>query len=252
MSNDVKGSIGYRVLHGNKLIPTVKRLSLPKGSTAKSDNSGQDNKNGVKSQDVGWKSVGDMTLSINDTGGSLYADLYALWKAGTKEIWTVQKAPANLNGELQGQAFISGIEPKHADDGGAQTIELTISPTGEFEPVTTLATGLSGLTIADDDSHALTLVPSFSATVYDYEVVAYHSGTENNNSDSVTLTPSSLAGTIYVNGIAVTSGQASGAITLNQGQGDYTLIGISVTEPGKGPTTYLVRVKMGDAAYVTP
>lgn len=254
MTEMSKSSLFYRVLHGNTLIPEVKKITEPKGSTAKTDSTSQDNLYGIKSQDVGWKSMGDMTLTINDTGSSLFSDLVTLWKAGTKQIWEIAYAPVGSGRAITFTGFISGVGHSHADDGGPQTIEITVTPTSDFTVLSTGATGLTTpfLSVADDDSHALTLSPAASGSVYDYECTAYSSGTEGNNSDSVTVTPTATAGTIYVNGTAVTSGAASGAITLNQTQGDVTMIGIAVCETNKASKTYLIRVKMGNAAYVAP
>jgi hypothetical protein len=250
MTEMVKSSLKYRVLHANILIPEVKHISEPKGTTAKTDNSSQDNLYDIKTHDVGMKDTGDMAMTIGDTGGSLYSDLLTLWKNGTKQVWEIAYAPINCGRAITFTGFISGIEHKHADDGGPQTIEISITPCGYITALSTGATGLTTpwLSVADDDSHALTLSPTASGTVYDYECTAFSSGTENINSETVLVTPTG-SGTIYVNGVVVTSGQASGAITINQTQGDVTMIGIACCEVGKASKTYLLRVKMGTAAY---
>lgn len=246
MGKSALGSIGYRVVHGHKLIPTVKRCDPPKGSTAKTDTTAQDNANGVKSRSDGWKDVGDMFLTINDIGGSLYAELYALWIAGTKENWIYQRPPLSGGLALQGMGFISGLTPpKPADDGGPQTIEVTVTPEGEFAPVATPATGLTTpwLVVTDDDSHVLALTPAAAGSIYDFSCKAY------STTASVTITPTFTAGSCYVNGVSVETGVASSAITIDQGVGDESLIGIVVEEVNKGPRTYLVRVEKTDIAY---
>ena len=251
MTEMTKSSRGYRVLHANKLIPEVTKCTEPEETTAKTDSTSQDNLYGIKSRDAGWIDVGDMTLTINDTGGSLYSDLKVLQRNRTKELWELAFAPVGCGRAIQGPAFISKCKHAHADDGGAQTIELTITPTSYFTEISTGAAGLTTpfLSVADDESHALTLSPAAAGSTYDYECTAYSSGTESLNSDSVTVTPTAAVGTIYVNGVAVTSGAASGAITLNQTQGDVTMVGVSVSETNKAAKTYLIRVKMGNAAY---
>lgn len=251
MTEMAKSSLGYRVLHGNKLIPEVTKCTEPDETTAKTDTTSQDNTHGIKTRDAGWIDVGDMTITINDTGGSLYADLKALQRARTKELWELAYAPVGCGRAIQGQAFISKCTHRHADDAGPQTIEVTITPTSYFNELSTGAAGLTTpfLSVADDDSHALTLSPAAANAVYDYECTAYSSGTEGINSDSVTVTPTAAVGTIYVNGVAVTSGAASSAIPISQTQGDVTMIGVAVCEINKASKTYLIRVKMGNAAY---
>lgn len=251
MTEMAKSSLKYRVLHANILIPEVKHIGEPKGSTAKTDTSSQDNLFNHKTHDAGELDTGDMSMTILDTGNSLYSDLLTLWKNSTKQVWEIAYAPINCGRAITFTGFISGIEHKHADDGGPQTIELTISPTGYITLLSTGATGLTTtwLSIADDNSHALTLSPTAAATVYDYECTAFSSGTENIDSNTVAITPIAAAGTIYVNGTVVTSGQASSQIAISQTQGDVTYIGVAVCEANKASKTYLVRVKMGTAAY---
>lgn len=251
MTEIAKSSLFFRVIHGGLILPEVKKITEPKGTTAKTDSTSQDNLYGVKSRDVGWKDMGDMTLTLVDTGGSTFGDLITLWKNGTKQVWEICYAPLGSGRSITFTGFVSGVGHAHADDGGAQTIELTVTPVSDFTVLTTGAAGLTTpfLSIADDDAHALTLSPAAANATYQYEATAFSSGTENNNSDTVLVTPTAAAGTIYVNGVVVASGAASGAITLNQTQGDVTYISIVVQETGKASKSYFVRITMGTAAY---
>jgi len=245
MTEMVKSSMGYRVLHANKLIPEVVKCTEPDETTAKTDTTSQDNLHGIKSRDAGWIDVGDMSLTIKDTGGSLYADLKALQRARTKELWELAFAPVGCGRAIQGLAFISKCKHGHADDGGAQTIELTITPTSYFAELSTGAAGLTTpfLSVADEDSHAIALLQTPAGTTYDYECTAF------TGSASVLITPTAAVGSIYVIGVLVTSGAASAAIPISQTQGDVTMIGVAVCEVNKASKTYLLRVKMGNAAY---
>jgi hypothetical protein len=58
---------------------------------------------------------------------------------------------------------------------------------------------------------------------------------------SITVTPTAAAGVITVNGNAVTSGEASSAITLGAA-GSNTTITVVVTETNKAPKTYTIVV----------
>ena len=251
MTEMAKSSLLFRVIHANKILPEVRKITEPKGSTAKTDSTSQDNLYGIKSRDVGWKDMGDMTLTCVDIGGSVLGDLMTLWKNGTKEVWEIEYAPVGSGRAITFTGFISGIGHTHQDDGGAQLIEVTVTPVSYF---TVLTTGAAGLTtgfvvVADDETHTLAPLVAASATNYNLEYTAYSSGTENNNSDTVTVTPTAAVGTIYVNGTVVASAAASGAITLNQTQGDVTYISIVVSEANKASKTYMLRITMGTAAY---
>lgn len=245
MTEMVKSSLGFRVLHANKLIPEVTKCTEPDETTAKTDTTSQDNMYGIKSRDAGLIDVGDMSLTIKDTGGSLYADLKALQRAKTKELWELAYAPVGCGRAIQGLAFISKCKHAHADDGGAQTIELAVTPTSYFADLPTGAAGLTTgfLSVADEDSHAIALSPAAAADKYDYECTAF------TGSASVLVTPTAAVGAIYVNGVLVTSGSASAAIPITQTQGDITMIGVAVCEVNKASKTYLIRVKMGNAAF---
>jgi hypothetical protein len=84
-------------------------------------------------------------------------------------------------------------------------------------------------------SDSATITPSAAGGVYTY-VANVATGVS-----SVTVTPTATAGTITVNGETVTSGQPSSSITLGAA-GSVTEITIVVTESGKSPKTYDVRL----------
>lgn len=84
-------------------------------------------------------------------------------------------------------------------------------------------------------SNSAVISPAASGSVYDY-VATVLTGVS-----SVTVTPTATAGTITVNGNVVASGVASSAIPLGSA-GSITTVTIVVTETGKTPKTYTVRV----------
>jgi hypothetical protein len=86
-------------------------------------------------------------------------------------------------------------------------------------------------------SNSGVIAPAASATKYDY-VINYLTGVE-----SVTLTPTDATSgaVIYVNDTAVTSGQASGAITLGSAT-SITNATIRVVETGKADAYYFFKL----------
>lgn len=100
--------------------------------------------------------------------------------------------------------------------------------------------GSAGLTtpffvVTGDDSGVLTSSPTASGSVYEYQVSAGAADTE------VTITPTAAAGTIYVNGSVVSTGVASGAISLGA-SGTYSNIFIEVKETSKSPKIYIIEM----------
>lgn len=114
---------------------------------------------------------------------------------------------------------------------GGLRFTATLKVTGASNLNITASNNLSALTV----SNSGVFVPTFAAGTYDY-VVTVLTGVS-----SVTFTPTASAGTITVNGNTVASGQASSAITLGSA-GSLTLVTIVVTETGKVPKTYTVKV----------
>jgi hypothetical protein len=108
------------------------------------------------------------------------------------------------------------------------TFEAELEITGVPTLGVTASTNLTGLTISVG-----TLSPAFAAAQYSY-VDALTNGTA-----SVTVTPTNAtAALITVNGVAVTSGAASGAITTAVG---VTLITIVTQDTGKAPVVYVIN-----------
>ena len=85
-----------------------------------------------------------------------------------------------------------------------------------------------------------TLNPSFSTGTTSYTTMVV-------NTSSLTVTPTATGGTITVNGSPVTSGAASGAISLTPGSNVITV----VLTDGSGPQTYTITVNyLAQEAYV--
>lgn len=104
----------------------------------------------------------------------------------------------------------------------------------EYKPVTTASAGLSGLSVADSSSGAVTLTPAFNNAVYSY------TGDIANALTHVTVTPTAASHTIKVNGATVNTGTASAAIAIEAGE--LKLITIVTQEVNNLPVTYELRI----------
>jgi hypothetical protein len=89
------------------------------------------------------------------------------------------------------------------------------------------SSSLSGLTAS-----AGSLSPTFDANFYNYSIAT--------SDDDTTVTPTAAAGSIYVNGVRVTSGSPSGVIELTVGIN--TIIILVIAEDGKTISTYTLTV----------
>lgn len=75
---------------------------------------------------------------------------------------------------------------------------------------------------------------SFNPDIYSYTLSADYA------TPSITITPSAMAGSIFVNGKIVTSGSSTTPISLTPGTEEF--INITVTETDKKPSNYIFRI----------
>lgn len=179
----------------------------------------------------GMIDAGALTVSGNfdqaDTNGQIkfLSDLNA--RSGKKNL--VITFPASTGASWTIPAIPTGFTTSQPRDGKIG-FSLSVKPSGKPTFAVSASTGLTGLTI----SNSAVLAPAFSGSVYDYVATVLTAVS------SVTITPTAT-GTITVNGNVVATGQASSAITLGAA-GSITIIPIVVTETGKSPKTYTVRI----------
>ena len=128
--------------------------------------------------------------------------------------------------------------------GSPPTWTLTISPSSTTTELTSASPNLTTpfLAIADQSSNALTLTPSAAAAAYNYDCILYADDT------AVTITPTATSGTIYVNGIVVATGIASGSISIPVTVAERTIFVVVVTS-NDVPTVYRIRFIRGIANH---
>lgn len=120
-----------------------------------------------------------------------------------------------------------------AASNGAIEFAALVRFTGVPTFVTTPSTGLTTPFFSISENAVIGPAPAGDA--YDYVANVVTAKT------SVTITPTAAAGVITVNGNIVASGVASSAIALGAA-GSLTTITVVVTETGKTPKTYVIKV----------
>lgn len=256
MGNDEpKSTIGMMILTDGQVFGEIFDITEPKFSKEEKEYKNQCSVSKTIGRVPGWGKWDGLKFKITYTGSAAQRALLTDAKAGTKRIWQVVMPPDFVASDgtsdgFQFSGFLSEVEPTADGDGIAER-SFAVAVDGDVTPLTTRAAGLTTpfLSIADDDSHSLTLSPEAANAVYFYKCEAFFSGTEGTRSDTVAVTPTATAGTIRVNGTVVASGSASGAIPIGQNSGDKTMISIVVSETGKIPAIYFIEVTMGISAY---
>lgn len=187
-----------------------------------------------KQQIPGLKSVGDIPVSgflrNNDTNGQ--SALMTAFTNGTLTAFTIE-FPSALAASWTFNAYVSGFSTGETNIDGTVDFEATLSISGAPSLNLTTSTGLTTPFFVISNSAVITPAPSGS--VYDYVATVLTGVT------SVTVTPTAAAGVITVNGNVVSSGVASSAIALGAA-GTVTTITIVVTESGKTPKTYTIKL----------
>ncbi|MFA6887738.1 MAG: phage tail tube protein [Fermentimonas sp.] len=231
---DAKSGCGTRLLINNVVVGEVYgvgEISLDRDQldATSSDSIGCSReyipglKNGTFSVTGNW---------IGDTGQEDVEDAYT---GGTTDTYEIA-FPNALGKSYEFQANDSDFSISSPHD-GIITFDASFQVTG---PGTFNDTASAGLTtpyfaITGDSSGAITPTPAASGSTYEYRANADTTDT------SITITPTAAAGTIYVNGVTVASGVASGSISIGS-TGTYKNIFIEVKESSKAPKIYLIEI----------
>jgi len=248
MGEMAESAAGYHVIWGTSYIGESVDPKRPKETLNMVDNTTHDAlaaNGGYETKSSGTITMADGSIKIYYIGSAVHKALRTDFKAKTERTCYLIRPTAGglaFTG-CKFEAKISSFD-EPIDKKGHVTWEMSITPTSGITDVETAATGLTTpfFAIADDDANPITPVPAAAAAVYAYEVELYSDNT------TFTITPTATAGSIYVEGVLVVSGAASGAITAPDA-GKKKYVSIVVYETGKMPKPYLLIVKKGPVAH---
>jgi len=244
MTEEVQSTLGVSVLKNGLPIGNMDEPKYPGATATIKETRAQNNIGGIMTNLVTWISHDVLGFKVREDGSAAQAILRADIYDRDMDTWSIVMPPDFHGGghswTWSGQ--ISKCTP--TEDDGVSYLDMEVTVNGAITPVTTWATGLTTtfFAIAEENANALTPVPAAAAAVYEYNVETYSDNT------SITITPVATAGTIYVNGTAVITTEASGAITLNT---PITYVSIVVTELNKTPKIYWLRFRIGPTAHPT-
>lgn len=241
MTENAQRGTGVQCVWGTYLIGEVLDANPPKKTVNKADSTSHDNIGGVETSTPSSIAQSDGTIKIFYYGSTAQNALETDMDARTiREVQFIMP-PSFAGGGISYHcnAYIGGISPSWPMKGNV-TWDITIVPTSALTKCSTWATGLTTPFFVIKDEHTTsmqTLVsPTAANATYEYEAQCYM------DNASFNITPTATAGTIYVNGTVVATGVASGAITPPTSSGQAVVASIMVTEAGKTPKIYLIRV----------
>jgi len=243
MTDDIQSTLGTNILMDGIALGEIYDPPTLGANGEEIDTTAQNNVGGIKTKLIGMIDHDNATFNLKYNGSTQQNNLLNEVYDREMHTWSMVFPPDFHSG---GHSFPWSGQVQSAklvNEGAIAHIELAVTVNSKMAPITTLGAGLTStfFTIADDyvSPNALTPVPAAAADVYEYAVEAYADNT------SITITPTATTGTIRVNDTIVVSGAASGAITLNTGNGAVTMVSITVTELNKTPRIYWLRVYFG-------
>lgn len=234
------------VIRNTTLIGELVDVTLPIPDVQEIDATTYDSPDMIEQVIAGWIKLGEAKFTMNylpiTSHDALLDDVYSR----ATDLWTFVFPTSGR--AIQFSGFIKSPEEKVPLKDGHQT---TVSVSVQTKPIRikTVSAGLTTPFISfknQADESITNFTPATPDASYDdYSVISFSDDT------GIKITPTAAAGTIYVNGTAVSSGAASSAITIGTAIGSVTNIPIVVWESGKVPKVYWVRVTHGTVASPT-
>lgn len=221
-------------------IAKIKTIPGLEATRTSIDDTTHDSAGGITESLPGLISVADLPIEgyfkPSDTTGQL-----AMWTdflSGVVREFIIT-LPAEIGATWTANGWLKAYKAGNADIDGNIPFTATIAHAGGIPVLGTSATaGMSALAI----SGSAVVTPTFAIGTFDYTANVLTAVA------SVTFTPTSAAGTITIvaNGASqtVTTAQASSAIALGAA-GSITPAVVTITQAGKTPKVYTVRVVRG-------
>ena len=224
-----KAGYGVTLTYSGNAVAQILDITPPNPKANVIDVTTHDSTSGYKEKILGLIDAGQVKIKGNfypgDTNGQIVLNNARANRTLLSSL--ILAFPSSIGCSWTFNAYVTEFQIISPIDKQV-TFEAVLEVTGVPSLGITASTNLTNLTISVG-----TLVQAFSATVYNY-IDSLTNGTA-----SVTVTPTNAtAALITVNGVAVTSGAASGAITTAVGN---TLITIVTQDTGKAPVVYVIN-----------
>lgn len=233
MTTSAKSTYGVTLTRNTHLIAELTSVSTPEVTLETIDVSSHDSADSFREFIGGMLDGGEMALEGNFIAGDsdgqigLQTDILAKTVQDFVMTW-----PTSLTVTFTFTALVTKFKVGDYTIDGKQEFTATLKVTGKPTLAITASNNITALTIT-----TATLYPTFAAGTYVY--AATSTGT------SITVTATFAAGTATAsNGsstVALTSGVASAALALGA-TGTVTTITIIVTETGKVPAAYTIKI----------
>lgn len=227
-------SFGTKLSWNSKEVAELTNINGIELSADTIDTTTHQSVDNYKEFEIGLLDAGEVSIEGNfdytDTEGqhAMLADFASRTKRNV-----VVTFPSATGATWSFTAGITKIKIGDAPVDGVIKFSASLKVSGKPTFAVAASTGLTTPFFSIDESAVL--APAAAGDKYTYVATVLSTVA------SVKVTPTAAAGVITVNGVAVTSGEASGSITLGAA-GSVTEVVIVVIEANKSPKTYKVYV----------
>lgn len=225
---------GTELYRGDTKVARLLNISPPELARDDKEVTDHDSPDSTKEYIPGLKDGGEVSVE----GHLIPTDvtqksLLAAVDIDEPEEWAI-KFPTVPALYIRFMGYVKSFKVGDAPVDDVMKFNAAIKVTGKPVIETDESAGLSALVLTGSDSGALDLMPAFDNAVTEYFATAA------NADATVTVTPTGADHTITVNGAAVPTEVASGAIALTAG--GITTITVKAAETGKAPAVYTLKV----------
>ena len=243
MTSSAKMATGSMVVYNGSVYAELVDITPPTLSVEKVDATSHDSL--AKVSIPGQESFGDLKFKANFLNDTTQAALRALAVAKTVGQWRFVYPASSGLPTYTVNGFVSAYQTTAPLKGSPAQMTVSITPTESVTEVTGAGTTMSALTMTKLEGGTVSPSPTFSASTYVYDYVVPQATVTG-----FTLTPTSAATTIYVDGTSVTSTQASGTLGMtlaNFPTGSVKTVFIVCDVASVKPVIYELRFTRGTA-----
>lgn len=228
-------AFGTLFVWNNYPVAELTMIGGPHSSGEKIDITSHDSSNAYREYVLGFLTPGSFEIEGNfiptDTNGqaALISDHYSTTTRSALICFPSGIGTFSFSGWIEAFSVAAPVGDKLA-------FRATITTSGKPTMITTASTGLTTpfFALRDNGANAVTPSPAAAAATYWYEATLDAADT------AIAIQPTATAGTIRVNGTAVTTGNWSSDITVSSG-GSKLLV-VTVQETNKTVKVYRIWV----------
>jgi len=228
---------------GTSIYGELQNVSEVMETLNKIDTTAHNNVGGARTSRPGFSDIPEVSIVLGYTGQAAQDAIRTMFYAKTVSTWMVV-APTSATGIARAWSFsgyVSGCGIPVFDMVGNTKMSFRVQPSGVITVLTTAVVGLSALVVTDEGTTGLTLLPTFAATTYGYQVTTDLADT----GVCVTATDATSEEVIYVANILATTATPTDPITIPTVAGQVLMVPVVIFKTATVPKITWIEVTHG-------